>query len=70
VAAYVTEQKDELWLLIDNLDKSWATRGATPEDILIVQGLLEASRKLERQLGKRDVAFNCLVFIRPDVLEA
>lgn len=69
VAAYVTEQKDEVWLLIDNLDKSWATRGATFEDILIVQGLLEASRKLERLFGSRGVDFRCLVFIRPDVLE-
>jgi hypothetical protein len=69
VAAYVTEEKDEVWLLIDNLDKSWATRGATFEDILIVQGLLEASRKLERLLGSRGVDFHCLVFIRPDVLE-
>lgn len=56
-------------MLIDNLDKSWATRGATFEDILIVQGLLEASRKLERLFGARDVEFRCLVFIRPDVLE-
>lgn len=69
VAAYVTEEKDEVWLLIDNLDKSWATRGATFEDVLIVQGLLEASRKLERLFGARDVSFKCLVFIRPDVLE-
>ncbi len=69
VAEYVTEQKEQVWLLIDNLDKSWATRGATFEDILIVQGLLEASRKLERSLGNRGVDFHCLVFIRPDVLE-
>jgi hypothetical protein len=69
VAKYVTEQKDEVWMLIDNLDKSWATRGATFEDILIVQGLLEASRKLERLFGAREVDFRCLVFIRPDVLE-
>jgi hypothetical protein len=69
VAAYVTEEKDEVWLLIDNLDKSWATRGATFADILVVQGLLEASRKLERLFAARDVKFRCLVFIRPDVLE-
>jgi len=69
VAEYVTEQKDEVWLLIDNLDKSWATRGATTEDILVIQGLLEASRKLERLFDKREVPFRCLVFIRPDVLE-
>ena len=69
VAAYVTEEKDQVWLLIDNLDKSWATRGATFEDILILQGLLEASRKLERSLSARGVDFHCVVFIRPDVLD-
>ena len=69
VAAYVGEEKDELWLLIDNLDKSWATRGATAEDILIVLGLLEATRKLERQLGRKGIDCHFLVFIRTDVLE-
>jgi hypothetical protein len=42
VAEYVTREKDEVWLLIDNLDKSWATRGSTEEDILILRG---ASRR-------------------------
>ena len=69
VANYVTAEKDEVWLLIDNLDKSWATRGSTREDMLIVLGLLEASRKLEEQLADRGVDFRCLVFIRTDVLE-
>jgi hypothetical protein len=63
------QEKDAVWLLIDNLDKSWATRGTTPEDILIVLGLLDATRKLQRQLEERDVDFNCLVFIRTDVYE-
>jgi hypothetical protein len=44
VAAYVTAEKDELWFLIDNLDKSWATRGATQADVMIIAGLLEATR--------------------------
>jgi hypothetical protein len=69
VAAYVTAEKDEVWLLIDNLDKSWATRGATPEDVMLLVGLLEATRLLERQMQRRDVDLRCLVFIRPDVLE-
>ncbi len=69
VADYLTAEKEEVWFLIDNLDKSWATRGATPEDVLIVRGLLEATRKLERQLDKRGVTLKCLVFIRTDVLE-
>ncbi len=69
VAGYVGDQKDEVWLLIDNLDKSWATRGTTPEDIAIVDGLLEAARSLERQFASRQVRLSCLVFIRTDILE-
>lgn len=69
VAAYVGNEKDAVWLLIDNLDKSWATRGTTPEDIGILNGLLDAARSLQRQFEARDVEFPCLVFIRTDILE-
>jgi hypothetical protein len=69
VASYVAEEKEEVWFLIDNLDKSWATRGATDEDVLIVRGLLDATRSLERQMARRGVDLRCLVFIRTDVLE-
>jgi hypothetical protein len=41
-----------VWLLVDNLDKGWPTRGTTSEDILIVRSLLDATRKLQRQLGR------------------
>jgi len=61
--------KDEVWLLIDNLDKGWPTRGATQDDILIVRTLLEATRKLQRQMEKRDVDFHCLVFLRNDIYD-
>jgi hypothetical protein len=68
VSEYLQE-KESVWLLIDNLDKSWATRGTTREDIQIVRGLLEATRKLQRQLEEREVEFKCLVFLRTDVHE-
>jgi hypothetical protein len=63
------ETKDEVWLLIDNLDKGWPTRGASDQDILILRTLLEATRKLQRQLEQRDVGFHCLVFLRDDIYE-
>jgi hypothetical protein len=69
VAEYLVKQKDEVWLLIDNLDKSWATRGSTAEDMLILRGLLDASQRLQRQLEERDVTFRSVVFIRADVLD-
>jgi len=69
VANYLGDDKEAAWLLIDNLDKSWATRGTTQEDIAILNGLLDAARSLQRQLEARDVEFSCLVFIRTDILE-
>ena len=68
VSAYL-ENKKQVWLLIDNLDKGWPTRGASQEDILILRALLEATRKLQRQLERRSVGFHCLVFLRNDIYE-
>lgn len=68
VSDYLRE-KDAVWLLIDNLDKGWPTRGTTSEDMMIVRALLEATRKLQRQLEEREVDFKCLVFIRTDIYE-
>ncbi len=36
---------------------------------MIVRALLEATRKLQRQLEEREVDFKCLVFIRTDIYE-
>jgi hypothetical protein len=69
VAAYLIREKDEVWLLLDNLDKSWATRGSTPEDMLILRGLLDATQRLKDQLDDRGVRFNSVVFIRTDIYE-
>ncbi len=69
VAEYLVREKDEVWLLLDNLDKSWATRGSTPEDMLILRGLLDASQRLKDQLDDRGVTFNSVVFIRTDIYE-
>lgn len=63
------EEKDAVWLLIDNLDKSWPTRGSSAADILILRGLLGATRKLQRQLEEQDVELKCIVFIRTDIYD-
>ena len=59
--------KSKVWMLIDNLDKGWPTRGASPEDILIIRTLLEATRKIQQQLEKHGVAMHSLVFLRNDI---
>ena len=61
--------KNSVWVLVDNLDKGWPVRGASEIDIMIIRTLLEATRKLQRQLEERDVDFHSLVFLRNDIYE-
>jgi hypothetical protein len=68
VTEYLKE-KEEVWLLIDNIDKSWPVHGSTDQDILIVRELLEATRKLQQRLEDGGTAFRCLVFLRSDIYE-
>ncbi len=58
---------DGLWLLFDNIDKGWPTCGATVHDIAILRCLLEATRKLQRSLGTRQVEFKTVICIRKDI---
>ena len=60
-------EKEEVWLLLDNLDKGWPTHGSTDEDILIVRALLEATRKIQEHLEDKTIGFRCLVFLRTDI---
>lgn len=68
VKEYVKE-KDEVWVLIDNIDKGWPSRGIEPLDVLIIRTLLEATRKIERDLGRDEVVAHTIVFLRNDVYE-
>ena len=61
--------KNELWVLIDNLDKGWPTHGISDEDLLIIRALLEATRKLERDFQRRNQVCHSIVFLRNDVYE-
>ncbi len=63
------EVKDEVWVIVDNLDKGWPIKGATTEDILILKGLLSATRKMQREWEKRNIEFKSLVFIRNDIYD-
>jgi hypothetical protein len=62
-------RKEDIRLLFDNLDKGWPVLSATPEDIVLLKSLLEATRKLQRQFEQRQVDFHALVFIRNDIYE-
>jgi hypothetical protein len=63
------QEKDNVSLLFDNIDKGWPTRGAHTADILIVRTLLEATRKLEHQLEQASISFHVLLCLRNDIHE-
>lgn len=62
-------EKDEIWVLVDNLDKSWPIRGSNDQDIAMLRGLLEAARKIQRDFEDLGVTMNCLVFLRTDIYD-
>lgn len=68
VAEYL-ENKNTVWLLIDNLDKGWPVGGSTALDILVIQALLDATRKVQNELGRRGVQFSSLLFLRSDIYD-
>lgn len=61
--------KEDVWMLFDNIDKGWPVTRATPEDILIVKCLLAATRKIQRHFESRNTEFHSVVFIRNDIYQ-
>lgn len=61
--------KQTVWILFDNLDKGWNTGGVDDIDTVVLRCLVEAGRKLERDMRKREHPLYCLIFIRNDVYE-
>ncbi len=69
VLAQYLRYKDAVWILFDNLDRGWSTGGVSPEDILILRSLINAARKLKRELEDKGVNIHTVVFVRNDVYE-
>jgi len=63
------ETKQAVWILFDNLDKGWNTGGVDVIDTIVLRCLVEAGRKLEREMRKRGLQLRCIIFIRNDVYE-
>jgi len=61
--------KKAVWILFDNIDKGWSSRGISEDDLIIVKALVEATRKLERKIQRGGVEAHTLMFIRNDVFE-
>jgi hypothetical protein len=68
IAKYLTH-KSGVWILFDNLDKGWSTQGVDVVDATVLRCLIDAGRKLERDMRKSGFPFHCVVFIRNDVYE-
>lgn len=63
------KNKKQVVVLFDNLDKGWPTRGIEATDILLLRGLLDATRKIEREFQKQEIDIHTTVFLRDDVYE-
>lgn len=61
------EHKQNVLVLFDNLDKSWSTTGVDRTDAITLRCLIDAGRKVERDMQKRGHEFRCIVFVRNDV---
>lgn len=61
--------KGEVWVLFDNIDKGWSAHGVDASDLLILRCLVEALRKLSRDLRRSQIVSRNVVFVRNDVFE-
>jgi hypothetical protein len=68
VAAYLAH-KNGLWILFDNLDKGWPAQGIGLDDILIIRCLIDAAKKIQRELSKKAIDCHNIVFVRNDIFE-
>lgn len=61
--------KSQVWLLFDNIDKGWASQGVSADDLTIVRALLDATRRIERELSRSGIEGHTIVFLRNDIFE-
>lgn len=65
---YLT-QKEEVWVLFDNIDKGWSTQGLVKGDVIILRCLIDAARKVQNEMRRYETSFYTLVFVRNDVYQ-
>jgi hypothetical protein len=63
------EKKQSVWVLFDNLDKGWSTQGVDDIDVIALRCLIDAGRKIERDMRRAGHEFHCVIFVRNDVYE-
>ncbi len=60
---------DTIHVLIDDLDKGWPAKRVEPQDVMMVKHLIEALQKIRRELSRKQIDFNHLLFLRGDIYE-
>jgi len=68
VIAYL-KHKSSLWILFDNLDKGWPPQGIDRVDTLILRCLIDAGKKIKRDMDRAGIKCVSVVFVRNDVYE-
>ena len=68
ISAYL-EKKHSVWVFFDNLDKGWSTQGIEVIDAIVLRCLVDAGRKVEREMRRNKHEFHCIVFVRNDVYD-
>jgi hypothetical protein len=61
--------KESVWVLFDNLDRGWNTQGFDFVDAIVLRCLVDAGRRLEREMQHDGHDFHCIVFVRDDVYD-
>jgi hypothetical protein len=68
ISAYL-HKKRAVWVFFDNLDKGWSTQGVEVVDAIVLRCLVDAGRRLEREMRRNGHEFHCIVFVRNDVYD-
>lgn len=68
ISAYL-EKKQSVWVFFDNLDKGWSTQGVEVIDAIVLRCLVDAGRRVEREMRRNRHEFHCIVFVRNDVYD-
>ncbi len=63
------KNKEEVWILFDNLDKGWSSLELARGDVFILRCLIDAARKVQRQMQRDGHKFYAVIFIRNDVYQ-
>lgn len=63
------DEKGEVWVLFDNLDKGWSPGGIDDNDVFILRCLLNAANTMQNDVRREIEDFNIVIFLRNDVYE-